>query len=109
MIVPLFKKDDNRECKNYRGISVQSAVGKVFMKVIQQKQEQVVREEQAGSRPERGCCDQIFALRQLLEERIRCGKRLAVVFIDFTAAFDSVHRTALWKSLVAEGVPFKII
>ena len=36
LIVPLFKKGDNRECKNYRGISLLSAVGEVFMKVIQQ-------------------------------------------------------------------------
>ena len=113
LIVPLFKKGENRECKNYRGVSLQSAVGKAFMKVIQQrlqqKGEQVAREEHAGFRPERGCCDQIFVLRQLLEERIRCGKKLVIVFIDFAAAFDCVHRPALWKSLVAEGVPAKII
>ena len=113
LIVPLFKKGDNGECKNYRGISLLSAVGKVFTKVIQQrlqqKREQVAREEQAGFRPERGCCDQIFVPRQLLEERIRCGKSLVVVFIDFISAFDSVHQTALWKSLVVEEVPGKII
>ena len=34
LIVPLFKKGDNREWKNYHGISLLSAVGKVFMKVI---------------------------------------------------------------------------
>ena len=93
-IVPLLKKGDNQQCKNYRGISLLSIVGKVFMKVIQQRlqkrREQLAREEQAGFRPGRGCCDQIFALRQLLEERIRCGKRLIAVFIDFAAAFDSV-------------------
>ena len=35
LIVSLFKKGDNRECKNYLDISLLSAVGKVFMKVIQ--------------------------------------------------------------------------
>ena len=34
----------------------------------------MAREEQAGFRLERGCCDQIFVLRQLFEKRIRCGK-----------------------------------
>ena len=58
LIVPLFKKGDNGECKNYRGISLLSAVGKVFMKVIQQrlqqKREQEAREEQTGFLPEGG-------------------------------------------------------
>ncbi|CAF0987987.1 unnamed protein product [Adineta ricciae] len=71
---------------------------------LQTRHEQLAREEQAGFRPCRGCCDQVFTLRQLLEEHIRCGKRLVAVFIDFATAFDSVHRPALWRSLVAEGV-----
>ena len=54
LIIPFFKKGDNRECKNYRGISLLSAVGKVFMKVIQErlqrKREQMAREKQAGFR-----------------------------------------------------------
>ena len=37
LIVPFFTKGDNRECKNYCGISLLSAVGKVFMKVMQQR------------------------------------------------------------------------
>ena len=34
LIVPLFKKGDNTECKNYRGVSLLSSVDKIFMKVI---------------------------------------------------------------------------
>jgi hypothetical protein len=113
IVVPIFKKGDSQECKNYRGISLLSILGKVFMRIIQQRvqkrREQAAREEQAGFRPGRGCCDQIFTLRQLMEERIRCGKPLIVVFIDFAAAFDSVHRPSLWKALAAEGIPVKLI
>ncbi|CAM4548289.1 unnamed protein product [Leuciscus chuanchicus] len=112
-IIPTFKKGDKSECKNYRGISLLSIIGKVFMKIIHRRmlkrREEAAREEQAGFRPDRSCCDQIFSLRQLLEERIRCGKRTALVFIDFSAAFDSVHRPALWNTLRAEGYPPKII
>ena len=67
LIVPLFKKGDNRECKNYCDISLFSVVGKVFMKVIQQrpdrKLEQLAEEKQGGFRPKRDCCDQLFVLR----------------------------------------------
>ncbi len=79
MIIPIFKKGNSQECKNYRGISLLSVVGKVVMKIIQNRlqehREQTSREEQAGFRPHRSCCDQIFSLRQLTEERIRCAKR----------------------------------
>ena len=99
IVVPILKKGDSRECKNYRGISLLSIVGKVFTKIIQSRLqkhcEQSCREEQAGFRPNRGCIDQIFALRQLVEERVRCGRRTVVVFIDFKSAFDCIH----WPSL----------
>lgn len=113
IIIPIFKKGDKTDCKNYRGISLLSILGKVFMKIIHRRvlkrREEAAREEQAGFRPGRSCCDQIFTLRQILEERIRCGKRTIMVFIDFSAAFDSVHRPALWKALEAEGYPPKYI
>ncbi len=44
-----------------------------------------------------------------MEERIRCAKRLVVVFIDFKSAFDCVHWPALWTALEVEHVPLKII
>ena len=113
IIVPLHKKGDNRECSNYRGISLLSILGKVFMKIIQGRlqrhREYTGREEQAGFRPGRGCIDQIFAIRQILEERTRCGQKTIAVFIDFKSAFDCIHWPALWNTLRHEHVPQKMI
>ena len=113
IIVPIHKKGDSRDCKNYRDISLLPMVGKVFMKIIQSRlsryREQTSRKEQAGFRQNRGCCDHIFTLRQLLEERIHCGKRTVIVFVDFRSVFDRVHWPALWKALAAELIPQKII
>ncbi|EYB96256.1 hypothetical protein Y032_0152g2889 [Ancylostoma ceylanicum] len=113
LVVPIHKKGDSRECKNYRGISLLSIVGKVFMKIIQARhqehREQTSREEQAGFCPGRGCCDQIFVARQLMEERVRRGKQTVIAFIDFESAFDCVHWPTLWKSLEVEHVPWKIV
>ena len=113
VVIPIHKKGDISECKNYCGISLLSVVGKVFTKIIQSKlqkyREQTIREEQAGFRPHRGCCDQIFTIRQLLEERIRCGQRTVIVFIDFRSTFDCIYWSALWKALEAKLVPPKII
>ncbi|RXM98263.1 RNA-directed DNA polymerase from mobile element jockey [Acipenser ruthenus] len=44
-----------------------------------------------------------------MEERIRCGKRTIIVFIDIKSAFDCVHWPALWRALETKHVPDKII
>ena len=53
--------------------------------------------------------DQIFTLRRLFERCREFQQPLAVLFIDFTAAFDSVHRDSLWNLLLADGFPAKIV
>lgn len=57
-IIPIRKKRDSQDCKNYRDISLLSIIGKVFMKVIQvglqKNREQTSREEETGFRPHRG-------------------------------------------------------
>ena len=52
---------------------------------------------------------QIFAIRQLIEESIRCDKRMVIVLIDSRSAFDCAHWPALWKALEIELVPQKVI
>ena len=72
LIVTLFKKGDKSLCSNYRGISLLSAVGKLFAKIplirLTPLAEQVLPESQCGFRPSRGTIDMIFALRQIQEK-----------------------------------------
>ncbi|EYB88480.1 hypothetical protein Y032_0246g34 [Ancylostoma ceylanicum] len=113
IIVPVHKKGDKHDCKKYRGISLLSIVGRVFTRIIQlriqERREEAAREEQAGFRPGGGCSDQIFTLQQIMEEHIRCGRRVAIAFIDFVAALDSVNQFALRTTLAVEETPTKII
>nr|VZI19409.1 unnamed protein product [Spirometra erinaceieuropaei] len=67
------------------------------------------RPNQAGFRAGRGCADQIFTLRRILEFRHSYQQPTAVCFVDFAAAFDSVHRESLWRIMALDGVPAKII
>ena len=55
------------------------------------------------------CNEQIFTLRNILEQCKEFQKSLVINFIDFKKAFDSVHRESIWEILKLYGIPHKII
>ena len=107
------KKGDLSDCNNWRGITLFSVPEKVFCKVLLNKLQTVVDrtlpEEQAGFQSGRSCGEQIFTLRNVVEQTIEVQKSIIVDFIDFQKAFDSVHRPNLWKILASYGIPEKYI
>ena len=71
-IVPLYKgKGDKCECSISRCISLLSVVGKLFGRVLIKRvragAECAIGEQQCGFRQDRGCMDQVFAVRQVCE------------------------------------------
>ena len=111
-IVTIYKKGDRTECGNYRGISLLSAAGKIFARILLNKLSshitpEVVPETQCGFRSNRSTVDMIFCLRQLQEKWIEQDRPLYIVFVDFTKAFDTVGRTGLWHLLRKYGCPEK--
>nr|VZH89496.1 unnamed protein product [Spirometra erinaceieuropaei] len=113
ILVPILKKGDKTRCENYRGISLIDVAAKIFAIVLLRRFQAVrdsrTRPNQAGFRAGRGCADQIFTLRRILEFRHSYQQPTAVCFVDFAAAFDSVHRESLWRIMALDGVPAKII
>nr|VZI50017.1 unnamed protein product [Spirometra erinaceieuropaei] len=113
ILVPILKKGDKTRCENYRGISLIDVAAKIFAIVLLRRFQSVrdsrTRPNQAGFRAGRGCADQIFTLRRILEFRHSYQQPTAVCFVDFAAEFDSVHRESLWRIMALDGVPAKII
>ena len=72
LIVKLPKKGDTADCNNWRGITLLSAVSKVLtcilLRRIQPSIDHLLRDEQAGFRKGRSCNDQIFTLRNIIEQ-----------------------------------------
>ena len=98
--VPIWKKKGSkRDCGMYRGISLLSHVGKLYAKVLEQRErhkvEPFLSEALMGFRKGRGCTDAIFALRQLSEKVIEHDRELYIVFVDQEKAFDKVNRDKL--------------
>ncbi len=59
--------------------------------------------EQGGFRKGRGCVDQIFAMKRLVEEYLGNDK-LYAAFMDLEKAYDRVDREVLWNLLKICGV-----
>ena len=77
---------------------------KVIIQHITQAVDDILRNEQAGFCKGCGCTDQIFTLRNILEQCTEWNRQLYVNFIDFEKAFDSIHRDSLWQILRAYGI-----
>ena len=113
IIVKVPKKDNTKNCDNWCGITLLSVPSKMFCRVLLDPMETAIdtriRQEQAGFRKGRGCMDQIFALRNIIEQCLEWNTSFFINFVDFRKAFDSVHRNILWKILHSYGIPSKII
>ena len=113
IIIKLPKKGDLSDCNNWRGVTLLSVPSKIFLRVLLNRIDKSIdaklREEQAGFRPNRGCIDHIFTIRNILEQCIEWNSKLILNFVDFQKAFDSVNRESIWQILAAYGIPAKII
>jgi hypothetical protein len=113
IIIKIPKKGALNNCNNWRGITLLSIPSKILAKIIVQRLTDAVdkqlRQEQAGFRRGRGCTDQIFILRNIIEQCTEWQRHLYINFVDFEKAFDSIHRESLWRILRAYGVPQEIV
>ena len=103
-IVPQYTNIGKRtDCSNYCGIYLQSVPRKVFAAVplnrCKEALDKLLRGEQRGFGKSRGCTDQLFALRQIIEKALLYQIDLSPCFIDFTAAFDSVVGYRMYEAL----------
>ena len=95
-ILPFPKKGDLGLAKNYRGIMLTSLAAKIYNALlrnrIEPKIDNILRKNQNGFRRNRSTSSQILTIGRILEG-VRAKNILAtILFVDFTKAFDSIHR-----------------
>ena len=84
-------------------------MGKVFIRRISGGVDAKLRKEQAGFRKGRNKKEQIFVLRNIVEQAVEWNSSLYVCFVDSEKALDSVHRKTLWKIMESYGIPSKLV
>jgi hypothetical protein len=112
-IIPIPKKGDLSQPSNYRGITLSSIGAKLFNRMVLNRIrpfiDPLLRWNQNGFRQQRSTISQILALRRIIEGMKAKNLPLAVVFIDYSKAFDSIHRERMFQILKAYGIPRVII
>ena len=99
VFIPIPKKDNAKECSNYRTIALISHASKVTLKILQARLQQYMNCElpdaQAGFRKGRGTRDQIANIRWIIEKGREFQKNLYFCCIDYAKAFDYVDHNKL--------------
>ena len=108
-ILSFPKKGDLRLTKNYRGITLTSIAVKIYIAIlrnrIEPKIDYILRKNQNGFRRNRCKTSQILTIHRILVGI--CTKKLeaTILIVDFTEAFDSIHRGKMEQILLDNGLP----
>ena len=112
-LILIHKKGDIKELKNYRPISLLCNIYKVFTKVITNRLQVQLDEnqpvEQAGFRSGYSTADHIHTLNQLKEKCSEYQKPLCIALVDYEKAFDSVEVPSVMEALDKQGIESRYI
>ena len=108
-ILLFSKKGDLGLAQNYRGITLTSIAAKIFNALqrnrIEHKINNILRKNQNGFRKNRSTTSQILTICRILEGVRAKNLQATLLFVDFTKAFDSIHRGKMEQILLAYGLP----
>ena len=102
-------KGDITDLNNYRGITVNNSLSKLFASLLNDRLSKLVEtrgvlgQVQNGGRGNRQGLDSIFILRTILEKSLGAGKTahkdFSLLFVDLAKAFDKDPHDLLWEKL----------
>ena len=84
-------------------------MNKLILNRIQPQLDPLFRNNQNGFRPKKNTTAHILALRRIIEEAKRNNVPATIVFVDFSKAFDSIHRAKMMQILKAYGIPNELV
>ena len=109
VFIPIPKKDNPKDCSNYRTIALISHASKIMLKILQARLQQYVNHELpdvlSGFRKGRGTREQIANIRWIIKKARELQKNIYFCFIDYAKTFDYVDHNKLWKILKVMGLP----
>ena len=107
----VFKKGDEALPGNWRPISLQNAVYKIYAAIWDRRlaswasETGAVSPAQKGFVPGEGCLEHSFLVRSMMEDARRRHRPLHLVWFDLRNAFGSVPHNLIWYGMRKLGVP----
>ena len=110
-IVPIHKKGDKTEPSNYRGITLMSCLGKLFLTILNNrllifsKDKGILSEKQLGFVAGNRTSDAHIIINNLVKKYChKNGLKIFGCFVDFAKAFDTIPRDILFTKLQKYGI-----
>ena len=91
-------KKEKQDIKNYRPVAVANTISNIFCGIIKDKmttlieEEELISEEQNGFRKNRRGTENVYILKELIEEAGKENKQLYCMFLDTEKTYDTVNR-----------------
>ena len=104
-VVPIFKKGDPENANNYRPISITSALGKLFEKILRQQINEYLAENnllsqlQFGFRSNYSTTDALLFATESIRQSLDQNQFVATALLDLSKAFDSISHGILFEKL----------
>ena len=104
---------DLSSTNNYRGITLTCIAANIYnimlLNRIRPAVDIILRTNQNGFRTNRSTSGQILTVRIIIEGANAKNLTATILFINFSNAFDSIHRGKMAEILNAYGIPDEII
>jgi hypothetical protein len=114
IIIPIHKKGDKTDSSNYRGTSLLSTLYKIVSNVLlsglSPYVDEIIGDHQCAFRCNRSTTEQIFCIRQILENIWEYNETGHQVFGELKSkAYVSARRELLYNILIEFGVPIILV
>ena len=109
-IIPVYKKGDPLDCKNYRPISLLSNLGKLTEKLIHSRvnifleNQKYFYKNQFGFRKKHSTNHALITITEKIQNVLDNNQYACGVFLDFQNAFDTVNHLILLSKLEYYGI-----
>ena len=104
-ILPFPKKGDLGVVNNTLTAISAKIYNTLLFNRIQPVLEPILRKNQNGFRKNRSTIGQILTVRRIIEGVRAKNLEAVLLFVDFSKAFDSIHRGKMEQILLAYGIP----